>query len=136
VGCGNALGFNITGAGLLTGAGAAVLPAGVFKGAPTGISQRCPGAPCSGLRAAVAAPLVVVAGAIVAGAVAAGVLVIVPDLLESSTIDGDVLKVVGVLVGAGVGFIGLLLPEFWQETKANATRERLKSLFMLIRLIN
>ena len=105
-----------------------MLPAGVFRGAPTGISQRWPGAPCSGFMPAVAVLVVVVAGN-----VAAGVLVIVAGLLESSVTAGVVLNVVGAVAGAG--FIGLLLPEFWQEAKANATRERPKSLFMLIRLI-
>ena len=78
--------FILIGAGLLVGAGVAVVSAELFNGAPTGISQRWPGAPWAGLSAAV--PVLLLAGA----------LIRLPGLLESCTgATGNVL-VVGVAV--------------------------------------
>lgn len=55
--------------GVIVGAGCVVFAAGaLFKGAPTAISQRCPGLPCSGFSPAP------VTGAVVAG-VTVGVIV-------------------------------------------------------------
>lgn len=90
-----------------TPAGAAVAaPALPSSGAPTGSSQRCPGAPCAGLRATVA--LLLVAGVVVVAAapcvvgVAAGV---------ASGVN---------VVGAGIGSDTRLLPELSQEAATNA----------------
>ena len=107
----------ITGAGWLLGASAGVLPAGLFSGAPTGISQRCPGAPCSGLSAAVPAD----------------VLIRVPWLLESSTGAVGWLIVIG---ADGKGSTTLRSPELWQEANPKASSAMLKSLSMIRRLIN
>jgi hypothetical protein len=75
--------------------------------------------PCAGFKAAVVAPLVVVAGVLVT-----------PALLESNTTGA--VNVVGAVV---VVVVALRSPELWQEANTNVISAMLKHLFMIIKLV-
>lgn len=99
---------------------AGAVPGGLFNGTPTGISQRCPGAPCAGFRAAVDALLV------------AGVVVMVAGWPAPGA--GGV--GVNVVAGAdGTGSAVERTPEFWQEAKRSAKSAMLKNLFITKELV-
>jgi hypothetical protein len=122
-GCGVGAVCDIVGAGVVLIAGVAVLPGGLFKGAPTAISQRCPGLPCSGLRPLASLFVVVTAVG------AAGVVVIIFCVLVSAIGAAGMLIVVVLLVVSEV--LVSTLSESWQEAKANASRAILKSLVII-----
>lgn len=57
--------------------------AGVFSGAPTSMSQRCPGSPCAGFSATAVEGVALVAGVLAAGVVTVWLLVVVVLLSPS-----------------------------------------------------
>jgi hypothetical protein len=98
-------------AAVTCGAAALVAPGGEFKGAPTAISQRWPGFPCSGFSPAVAFAGLVVAGwvfedatltvgcGLVTGKLTGGMVIVDVVFAVSLTTGGKELLVVS---GAGV----------------------------------
>lgn len=116
---GRVWGFITNGAGLLGAGDGGLAPAGLFSGEPTGISHLCPGAPCAGLRPAVALLLM--------GLVAAGMVFILPAGPDPGTGAGVV-----VVVGADCADSSILLSsELLQEANASAIKEMLRSFFMI-----
>lgn len=91
---------------------AGILPAGLFNGAPTAMSQRCPGWPCAGLGAL--------------DPPACAVDAVVPELLESAAMaDGADVEMESEEIASAVSFS----VEFWQEANRSAIAAMLRILF-------
>jgi len=130
-GCVLAAGIAAPWAGTTTGVTvgcAAVFAGALLRGAPTLMSQRCPGWPCAGFSFTPASGLAAVTGCV-------GVMAGCPDDAGCACCAGSEVSVTGCVAVTGAGLLvcvsAVLLPEFELHAASEAAAIRTKRIFFM-----